>query len=85
LKYTLVYTQRAIKDINRLPTAIKNRIGDTLNRYRQPPLNYAEKLKDPKLGSYRFRIGDFRVIFDLEDEEIVVLRVGHRSEIYREL
>lgn len=39
----------------------------------------------PALGGYRFRIGDYRVIFDLEgeDEDIVVLRVGHRSLIYR--
>lgn len=85
MKYRLVYTQRAIKDIHRLAPDIKKRIGKTLNRYRQAPLNYAEKLKDFRLGSYRFRIGDFRVIFDLEGEEIVVLRVGHRSEIYRKL
>jgi mRNA interferase RelE/StbE len=35
------------------------------------------------LGPYRFRIGDYRVIFDLVDDEIVVLRVGHRREIYK--
>ncbi|MFQ6032826.1 MAG: type II toxin-antitoxin system RelE/ParE family toxin [Candidatus Zixiibacteriota bacterium] len=29
------------------------------------------------------RIGDYRVIFDLEGNEIVVLRVGHRKNIYR--
>jgi mRNA interferase RelE/StbE len=38
---------------------------------------------DPSLGGYRFRIGDYRVIFDIEGDEIVVLRVGHRKEIYR--
>ncbi len=58
MKYRLVYTPRAEKDIRGL---------------------------DPNssLGSYRFRIGDFRVIFDIEKDEIVVLRVGHRREIYR--
>ncbi len=40
-------------------------------------------MTDSSLGSYRFRVGDYRVIFDLEGEEIVVLRVGHRKEIYR--
>jgi mRNA interferase RelE/StbE len=35
------------------------------------------------LGEYRFRIGDYRVIFDIEGNEIVVLRVGHRREIYK--
>lgn len=46
-------------------------------------LNHARKMVDPSLGSYRFRIGDYRVIFDIEGDEIIVLRVGHRKEIYR--
>ena len=48
-------------------------------------MKYASKLTDPSLGTYRFRIGDYRVIFDIEGEEIVVLRVGHRKDIYRKL
>ena len=51
-------------------------------RFREDPLKYGERITDPRLGSYRFRIGD-RVVFDLEGEEIVVLRVGHRREIYK--
>lgn len=52
-------------------------------RYEQDPLRYAKKLTDPELGSYRFRIGDYRVVFDLIGEDIVILRVGHRSQIYK--
>ncbi len=52
-------------------------------RYAEDPLSYAVKLKDSRLGTYRFRIGDYRVIFDIEDDEIVILRVGHRRDIYR--
>jgi len=48
-------------------------------------LKHASKLTDPALGTYRFRIGDYRVIFDIEEKEIVVLRVGHRKDIYRKL
>ena len=58
MKYRLVYTRRAIKDIQRLGETTKNRIGKTLLRYLEDPLKYAEKLTDPRLGSYRFRIGD---------------------------
>ncbi len=46
-------------------------------------LRYTERLIDSSLGSYRFRIGDYRVIFDIDKDKIVVLRVGHRREIYR--
>lgn len=52
-------------------------------RYEEDPLKYAEKLIDSELGNYRFRVGDYRIIFDLEKDEIVVLRVGHRREIYK--
>jgi len=46
------------------------------------PLKYAEKMIDPRLGTSRFRIGDYRFVFDLEGNEIIVLRVGHRKDIY---
>ena len=85
LKYKLVYTHRAYDDIRRLEKNVKQRIGKALERYVKEPLKYASKLTDPALGTYRFRIGDYRVIFDIEGEEIVVLRIGHRKDIYRKL
>jgi mRNA interferase RelE/StbE len=83
MTFSLVYTQRAIRDIRDLEPVIRLRIGKKLLRYKEDPLKYAEKITDAKLGSYRFRIGDYRVVFDLEGEDIVVLRVGHRRDIYR--
>ena len=83
MKYRLTYTERAIKDIRKLELKIKERIGKTLLRYAGDPLKHAEKLTESSLGEYRFRIGDYRAIFDLEDDEIVILRVGHRRDIYK--
>ena len=85
MSYDLVYTQRSIRDIEKLDPKIKKRIGKVLLRYKEEPLRYAEKLSDSKLGTYRFRIGDYRIIFDIEDNEIVVLRVGNRKEIYKRI
>lgn len=61
----------------------KKRIGTTLLRFKDNPLQYAERMTDPELGGYRFRIGDYRVIFDIEGNDIVVLRAGHHKEIYK--
>ncbi len=44
MKYELVYTRRAVKDIQKLDVDNKERIEKTLLRYRQNPLVYAEKL-----------------------------------------
>lgn len=81
MTYRLTYTYRAAKDIDALDPPIKRRIGATLLRYESDPLKYAEPLKHSELGSYRFRIGDYRIVFDLAEDQIVVLRVGHRREI----
>ena len=47
------------------------------------PLSFAKRLTRMMTGRYRFRIGDYRVIFDVQGDIIVVLAIGHRSEIYR--
>ena len=83
MKYRLVYTQKAVREIDRLDAVVKNRIGTTLLRFKDNPLQYAQRLTNSELGGYRFRIGDYRVIFDIEGNDIVVLRVGHRKEIYK--
>ena len=83
MKYRLVYTHRAIRDIDALDTRIKQRIGKTLLRYESDPLPHAEPLKQSELSSCRFRIGDYRVVFDIEKDEIVILHVDHRRDIYR--
>ena len=83
MKHKLIYTQRAERDLAKLDIKTKERIGKTLLRFQEEPLKYAEKLSDPILGSFRFRIGDYRIIVDIGESEIVVLRVGHRKEIYR--
>ena len=83
MSYRLVYTQKAVRDIASLDAGVKKRIGITLLRFTDNPLQYAERLTNTELGGYRFRIGDYRVIFDMVGNDIVVLRAGHRKEIYK--
>jgi len=83
VNFKLVYTRRAVKDIQGLDNNARKRIGKALIRYREDPMKKAEKLTDFAFGTYKFRIGDYRIIFDIEDKDIVVLRVGHRREIYK--
>ena len=83
MRYNLVYTKRAVRDIKKLDNTIKKRVGTVLLKYKENPLDFAEALKNSDLGTYRFRIGDYRVIFDIARNDVVVLRVGHRREIYK--
>ncbi|MDZ7290767.1 MAG: type II toxin-antitoxin system RelE/ParE family toxin [candidate division KSB1 bacterium] len=83
MTYQFVYSRRAERDIDKLDAAAQKRIKKKLEEFKHEPFRYAEKLSSSDLGSYRFRIGDYRVIFDAEGANLVVLRVGHRREIYR--
>ncbi len=47
------------------------------------PLSFAKRLTHFGAGQYRFRIGDYRVTFDVREQTIIVLAIGHRSEIYK--
>lgn len=80
----LVYKPRAVKDIKKLDKVAKKLLLAGLERFRVDPWHYAVKLKRSQLiGQYRFRVGNYRVIFDLEGRDVVVLRVMHRREVYQ--
>ena len=83
MAYTLVYTERAARDIRKLDIVARKRLRKVLYKLRENPIESSTKLINPKIGEYRFRVGDHRVIFDLIVDEIVILRVGHRRDIYR--
>jgi mRNA interferase RelE/StbE len=61
----------------------RRELPQKLKEYASEPLRYAKKLISPKMGEYKFRIGDYRIIFDIEGENIVILRVRHRKSIYK--
>lgn len=46
------------------------------------PLQFAEHLTDYREGEYRFRIGDYRAAFDVDNEKIIILKVGRRDQMY---
>lgn len=81
--FKVLFTQRALKDLKNIDKENQNRIASKLKEYANEPLSYARKLIDPKIGNYRFRIGDYRIIFDIKNSNIVILRIGHRRNIYK--
>lgn len=81
--YRIVLTQRALKDLENIDKEMQSRIAAKLKEYDEDPLKHARKLIHPSIGTYRLRIGDYRVIFDINHENIVILRIGHRKCIYK--
>lgn len=83
--YKYIFRKNAEKELKKIPRNIQIQIIKKLKYFisSSNPLDFASYLKDSDLGMYRFRIGDYRVIFDVEGEEIIILTLGHRREIYR--
>jgi len=83
--FRLLYKKPAVKDINSLSPQTRKRLGVKLEFFvsQENPLDFAEPLTKPADAQYRYRVGDYRVLFDVEDSNIVVLRVQHRREVYR--
>lgn len=83
MSYKIFYTPRAVKDIRRLDPVVKKKVGKKIETLLVNPLSRAHKLTDSKAGDYRWRIGNYRVVFDVSGKTIYVLRVRHRKDIYK--
>ena len=73
------------KEFSKLPKKAQLQIKGKLDFYisAPSPLDFAEHLTDYDLGEYRFRIGDYRVAFDVENDTVKILKVGHRKDVYK--
>jgi mRNA interferase RelE/StbE len=84
MAYLVVITKTASKDLRALPPTISQRILKKIYFYAatEYPLLFAHPLKHSTIGQYRFRVGDYRVLVDVNDTTLILLRVGHSRDIY---
>lgn len=83
--FNFEFKEKAAKEIDKLSSQVRERILKKLQFYsfQKNPLVFAEKLKDQRFGEYRFRVGDYRILFDVKKNVLLILKVGHRKEIYK--
>jgi mRNA interferase RelE/StbE len=84
MSYTLIYSSIAERSIERLPRNIQSRIlkrAEALAANPRPP----GAIKLTGEDAYRVRVGDYRIIYMIQDARLIVLviDVGHRGDIYR--
>jgi mRNA interferase RelE/StbE len=89
LAWAIEYDASARKDLAGLDRQIARRIvtfmGERVAKL-DNPRSIGEALAGPELGRYwRYRVGDYRIVCDIQDKKVVVLvlRVAHRREVYR--
>lgn len=85
--YKVELTRSARKEFDQLPKKIQGKVLEVLDVLGRNP--YSELLQIKKLkgaeGLYRVRIGDYRIVYSVESQQLTVLviKIGNRKDVYR--
>jgi mRNA interferase RelE/StbE len=83
--YGVELTNKAEKSLKRLPADHQVRVANVLIQLKTNPKPHGVKKLKGEWDVYRIRVGDYRVVYEIFEQEIrvVVIAIGHRRDIYR--
>lgn len=87
MAWIIEYDPGALRDLKKLDRAIQREILDYMDTRiatATHPSDFGKPLRASKFGLWRYRVRDYRIICEMQDQRLVVLVVaeGHRSTIY---
>lgn len=84
-KYDLLISQSAEKALKRLPGKEASRVVAAIEKLAIEPRPQGCRKLSGESDTYRVRVGAYRIIYEIEDRllRILVLKVGHRKDVYR--
>ena len=88
MRYRVDYDKKADKQLSNMDTSVSRMIYDWVNEHLEGcsnPRAYGKALTGNRRGYWSYRVNDYRLIADIQDEKILILitEVGHRREVYR--
>ncbi len=86
MAYSITFTKAAKRQFDKLPRPAKQRLGDAIEQLTRDPRPTGVVKLSGEDGLYRVRAGDYRAVYQIQDEclLILVVKVGHRREVYRD-
>lgn len=83
MSYSLVYLAGAVRDLRKLPKEVVERARRGLERLAKNP-ELGNRLAESLTGFWSYRVGDYRIVYQLRRRELLVLivMIGHRRAIY---
>lgn len=83
--YDLILSNQAKRQLVKLNTTARERIGAALERIKIRPYKFVKRLYNSKY--YRLRVDNYRVILDIKDIQLIiyVIEIGDRDKIYRSI
>lgn len=80
--FNIEWKENAIRDLNKLNQIIAKRIFSKVNELKIAP--YSKNIKRLRgETSFRLRIGDYRVLLEIDKDTITILKIGYRKNIYK--
>jgi mRNA interferase RelE/StbE len=82
--YRIELTRAAERDLRGLSRDVLRRVDRKIQALSNDPRPHGAKKLEGRANTYRVRVGDYRILYEVEDTAILVLvvRVGHRREVY---
>ncbi len=87
MEYEVVFTEKALKSLKKMDKHISSLIIGWVEKNLQgctDPRQFGKGLTANRSGQWRYRVGDYRLLADIQDEKITILiiNIGHRRDIY---
>jgi len=85
--YEVQFSARALQELEKLPRQEQQRIVIRAERLAIDPHSSCSQKAHGSRELFRIRVGDYRVIYDIQDDvlSVLVFRVGHRRDVYRNM
>lgn len=81
MRYEIEFKPKAIKDLEKLSDDLQNRIINKIELMQDNLQGDIKKLTN-FTPEYRLRVGDYRILFEIENQIILIYRIKHRSKAY---
>ncbi len=87
MTYTILYAQNVLKkDLRRFPQSILKQIQRAIKeRLMVDPIGFGKPLRYNLKGCRRLRVGDYRIVYQIDKMVVMILAVKHRKDIYQDV
>lgn len=87
MEYAVIFTEKALKSLKKMDKHISSLIIGWVEKNLQgcsDPRQFGKGLTANRSGQWRYRVGNYRLLADIQDEKIIILiiNIGHRREIH---
>lgn len=83
MAYNIIYKKSVHRDLKKLSKAERGRILDKIEEELSEKADAYPVLKGKFAGLRKYRAGDYRVIYAILGDDVLILRIGHRRDIYK--